>query len=257
MLRRSASGAMITSVKISMIARAASASSLRLSATMPPIRRGGSQASAFGRRSTRSAPSATPQGLACLMMTTGGGARRLEFGDALIGGIGVVDIVVRKFACPAVAAPSRRRAGVRRPVERRVLVRIFAIAQRLEQLSAEGAELRRVVFQQACEPVRDRRVIGRGARIRLGGETAAERERGRAAVGGHFVKHRRIILRLDDDGDLVVVLRRRADHRWAADVDILDPLLESRAFVDGLLERIEVDHEKIDRRDTVILIDRA
>jgi len=42
----SASGAMITSVKISTILRAASASSLRLSATMPPKAETGSQASA-------------------------------------------------------------------------------------------------------------------------------------------------------------------------------------------------------------------
>ena len=42
-----ASGAMITSVKISVMARAASASSVRLSATMPPKADTGSQASAL------------------------------------------------------------------------------------------------------------------------------------------------------------------------------------------------------------------
>ena len=42
-----ASGAMMTSVKISVMARAASASSVRLSATMPPKAETGSQASAL------------------------------------------------------------------------------------------------------------------------------------------------------------------------------------------------------------------
>jgi len=42
-----ASGAMMTSVKISVMARAASASSGRLSATMPPKAETGSQASAL------------------------------------------------------------------------------------------------------------------------------------------------------------------------------------------------------------------
>ena len=42
-----ASGAMMTSVKISVMARAASASSVRLSATMPPKAETGSQRSAL------------------------------------------------------------------------------------------------------------------------------------------------------------------------------------------------------------------
>ncbi len=50
-----------------------------------------------------------------------------------------------------------------------------------------------------------------------------------------------------------MVLCRGADHRWAADIDILDTLLEACAFIDGGLERIEIDHQEIDRRDAVIL----
>jgi hypothetical protein len=63
-----ASGAMMTSVKMSVIARAASASSVRLSATMPPKADVVSQASALRYAATRLSPSATPHGLACLMM---------------------------------------------------------------------------------------------------------------------------------------------------------------------------------------------
>ena len=50
-----------------------------------------------------------------------------------------------------------------------------------------------------------------------------------------------------------MVLRRGADHRGAADVDILDAVLEAGAFIDGRLERIEIDHQQIDRRDAVRL----
>ena len=57
------------------------------------------------------------------------------------------------------------------------------------------------------------------------------------------------------DGDHVrMVLRRCAEQRRAADVDLLDRIVpldvEPR---DGLLERIEVDADEIDRRDSVRL----
>ena len=130
-------------------------------------------------------------------------------------------------------------------------MRVLAVAQRLDQFAAKGAEIRRVVLELKREPVRDRGVIGGGAGIGLCRETAAQRERCRALVGGKLVEHRLIILRFDDDGDVVVVLRRRADHRGAADVDVLDALLETGVLVDGRLERVEIDHEQIDRRDAV------
>ena len=50
-----------------------------------------------------------------------------------------------------------------------------------------------------------------------------------------------------------MVLRRGADHRRSADVDILDAFLETCALIDGGLERIEIDHQEVDRRDAVRL----
>ncbi len=58
---------------------------------------------------------------------------------------------------------------------------------------------------------------------------------------------RRIIIGIDDHRDIVVVLRRRADHRRAADIDILDAVIEARALRHRRLERIKADHQKIDR----------
>ena len=134
-----------------------------------------------------------------------------------------------------------------------MLVRVLAIAQRLDQPSADGAEIRRVGLELAGEPVRDRGVIGGGAGIGLGREPAAQRQRGGARIGGEFVEHGLIIRRFDDDRDVVMVLGRGADHRRAPDVDILDAFLETGALIDGRLERIEIDHQQVDRRDAVIL----
>jgi len=68
-----------------------------------------------------------------------------------------------------------------------------------------------------------------------------------------FIEHGLIVGGLDHHGDVVMIFRRGADHRRAADVDILDAVLFAGALVHGRLERIEVDHEQIDWRDVVIL----
>ena len=74
----------------------------------------------------------------------GRGTRRVEFGEAFIGRVGVVDIVVGQL--PSLQLPRRGDAValVRRAVECGVLMRILAIAQRLDQPAAEGAIIRRL-----------------------------------------------------------------------------------------------------------------
>ena len=49
-----------------------------------------------------------------------------------------------------------------------------------------------------------------------------------------------------------MVLRRAADERRAADVDVLDALVVAGAFGDRRLERVEIDDQEIDRRDAVL-----
>ena len=46
-----------------------------------------------------------------------------------------------------------------------------------------------------------------------------------------------------------MVLRRRAHHRRAADVDLLDALVDAGAGVHRLAERVQVDHYQLERRD--------
>ena len=64
-------------------------------------------------------------------------------------------------------------------------------------------------------------------------------------------QHRGVIARLDHHGDVVVVLRRGADHGRAADVDVLDAVGKIGAARDGGFERVEIDHQQIDRPDVV------
>src|SRR3546814_4239551 len=49
---------------------------------------------------------------------------------------------------------------------------------------------------------------------------------------------------------VVPVLRRRTQHRRAADVDVLDGVFERAAGLGhGGLERVQVKHQQVDRRD--------
>jgi hypothetical protein len=48
-----------------------------------------------------------------------------------------------------------------------------------------------------------------------------------------------------------MVLGRGADHRGAADIDVLDPLVEPGVPLQRRFERIEIDDQEVDRRDVV------
>ena len=144
-------------------------------------------------------------------------------------------------------------AGARlgRAIERRALVRVLAVAQRFGKLAADRAIGWCVVVQRDREPVRDRGIIGAGARIGLGREFLAQRDRCRVVVRDHVDQHSRVVFRFDDDRHVVVVLRRRADHRRPADVDVLDAIVVLGVLRDRRFERIEIDDEKIDRCDAM------
>ncbi len=130
-------------------------------------------------------------------------------------------------------------------------MRVLAITQRLDQPAADRAKIRRIDLELVGEPVGDRGIVGGGAGIGLGGEAAAQRPRGRATVGGELVEHALVVGGFDDDGDIVMVLRGGADHRRAADVDVLDAVVIGLAGGDRRLERVEVDDEQVDRRDAM------
>ena len=65
-------------------------------------------------------------------------------------------------------------------------------------------------------------------------------------------QQRGIILRIGDDRDMRVVLRRRAHHRGTADVDVLDDRIAVGAAHHRVEERVEIDDHEVDRRDVVL-----
>ena len=176
---------------------------------------------------------------------------RIELGDAFVGRVGIVDVVVGELLALHLARGGDAETDVRRAIERRRLVRVLAVAQWLDQPAAERAIAGRDVVDLLGEPIGDRRIVGRRARKSLGGELAAQLQRRHAAVGFEFRNERGVIARLDRDRDVGMVLRRGADHRHAADVDVLDAGGEIAAARGGGFERIQTDRQNIDRADAV------
>ena len=74
-----------------------------------------------------------------------------------------------------------------------------------------------------------------------------------AAIRVELGEQRGIVGGIGDDRDMRVVLGRRADHRRAADVDILDDRVAVGAAHHGLEERVEIDDDEVDRSDAVLL----
>ena len=172
-------------------------------------------------------------------------------------GVGIVQVVVGQLlALKLRGLRNACGAGHLRDIDRGLLVRVFAIAQRVGALEGEGeglGEQRGFIARGRREgkPAGDRGVIGGGAGIGLARHAGAESLACRAAIGVHFRHQRGIVRRIGEDRHEAVVLRRRAHHRRPANVDILDHFRAARALGDGRLEGVEVDHHQIDRPDPV------
>ena len=140
-------------------------------------------------------------------------------------------------------------AGAGLDVEGGALVRVLAVGQLHELLVRHHPVLRERLVAGA-EPARDRRVVGGRVGERLVRQPLAGLGRDLAVGLAQLLEHRVVGLGADEHRDPVVVLGRRADHRRAADVDVLDRLALAHVEPgDGLLERIEVDADQVDRLD--------
>ncbi len=145
----------------------------------------------------------------------------------------------------------RRRAGAR--VERGRLVRVLAVAQ-VDHLRVRVVPRRREAIVRARgEPRRDRRVVASRDGERLRREPLARVERQPTVVLAQLLERRLVVGRVNEHRREAAVLRRRADHRRPADVDVLDHFVLARvAARDRLLERVEVDADEIDLLDLLL-----
>ncbi len=176
-------------------------------------------------------------------------------------GVGVGHVVERQLL--ALQLPGGGDAGFVRllDVKGGLLMRVLAVAHvlRLDELHVVGAREQAAIFGaellgalvDAAEVVGDHAVIAGGVLERL------ERQVEALGIGQpavlQVVDHCRVVLGVDHDGDILVVLRRAADHGRAADIDILDGVRQGATGLGhGGGERVEVDRHQIDRRDAVL-----
>ena len=187
------------------------------------------------------------------MLDDGDGWRglRRELGDQLDGRVGVGDVVVGQRLALHHAGGGDAGPRVGEAVEGRVLVRVLAVAHGLDQRAGDALARRPRLARLAREPGGDRGVVGGRAGIGAGGEALAQRQI-RRAVGFERRQHLGHVLRCRADRDVGVVLRRRANHRRPANVDVLDAGREVAAGGDRLLERVEAHVEQVDAADAVL-----
>ena len=144
-------------------------------------------------------------------------------------------------------------AGAGLGVERRPLVRVLAVGEVEHLLVGDGQVLGEVLVV-GREPAADRGVVAGGLGEGLVGEPVPGRGGDLAAGLLELGADRVVGLGFDDHGDALVVLGRGADHRRAADVDVLDrDLVVDVVAGDRLLEGVEVDADQVDRLDPLAL----
>ncbi len=182
------------------------------------------------------------------MMADGG---PFELLGQLPGGVEIHQVVVGKFLAVQLFGAGDALSGA--AVEGGRLVRILAVAQAHQARGADGEVLReRAGIVHLFEAGADGGIVIGGGAEDLFGQAPFGGEREFASVGAEFRDDGVIVGRGDDDGDILVVLGRRAQHGGAADIDVLDQFLEGRAgFGGGFLEAVEVDHDHVDGGDAV------
>ena len=199
----------------------------------------------------------THGGAARVRMLDDDAGRPLELAHAFPGGVGVGDVVVAQFL--ALQLGEGRERARHRPqvaVERRLLVRVLAVAQvhHLDEVAVTlaGEQRQRTVVLHGGQVVADEGVV-LGDAVERGDRQRETRLRGqRAVVRIEFGQQSRVLRRIGRDRDMGEVLRRRAQHRGAADVDVLDDVVERAVRIHRHpFERIQVQHQQVDRGDAV------
>ena len=135
---------------------------------------------------------------------------------------------------------------------------ILAVAHVLDlfELHAKplGEEPTRAIRAKPGQIVRDGAVILRGMGKHLLRERQARGGGHSPGVLGHLRQDPRVVVRIDQHGDVGMILGRRAKHGGAADIDVLDGLVKGTLGAGhGRGEWIEVHRQDIDGADRVLL----
>ena len=174
-----------------------------------------------------------------------GGAAEIE--DEVGSGLDVEYVRVAEFL-----ALDLGKAGAEIAIERGFLVRVIAVAEFLIERQADSEVTTGAVFALA-EVVGDGGIILRRAEKNFYRQFLAQRQGGVAAVICHLLQHARVVLRVGNDGDAIIVFRSTTQHRGTTDVDIFDGFLKRHALAhDGLLEGVEIDHNQVDGGNGVL-----
>ena len=175
----------------------------------------------------------------------------VELLDAFEGGVGVGDVVVAEFlALDLLRAGDGPDRGVGLHIEGTVLVRILAIAAGLRALELQGEPLAEPLplagRVERGQVVADVAVVlcGMGEGLLRQFEAGGIAER--ACLGLHLVDQGRVVGGVGNDGDVFVVLGGGPDHGRAADVDVLDGVIQGMRLRYGGHEGIEVDADQVD-----------
>ena len=177
-----------------------------------------------------------------------------EVGDDLPGGIAVHDVIVGELLpLELTCIGEGRKPRVPLPVEGGLLMGVLPVTEvlRLGELEGEGVgefPFFRAFAAEQPEVVGDGAVVAGRELEGLFRQLEIGRFRDLAPRLLHLRDDLRVILRIGDDGDEAVVLRGRAEHRGAADIDVFDGVLQGAAFFgDGVLEAVEVDDDHVDQ----------
>ena len=142
-----------------------------------------------------------------------------KFLDEFEGAVGVVYVVVGQFLAPELFRLGEG-AGAQKffVVIGRALMGIFAVAHVLRLLVGEGDRFGETDTQLRREIVGDHAVVSR----RVGKYLILQifLRLGRDPRPFQFGQHPFVVLGIDDDRDVLIIFRRRADHRGPADVDV-------------------------------------
>jgi len=173
--------------------------------------------------------------------------------DDAQGAVQIEQVVVRKFLAVELAGGDQIGPAAGQGVQRGPLMRILAVAEhRLPRQKQRDLGGKRLGLQSAGEKIGNGPIVPGRVRKGLGGQPAAQLER-RAAVRGDLVENCGVLGRDGRYGREGVVLRRGADHRRAADVDLFDGLVPGHVSPrDGGLERIQVHHDQLEGQNAVL-----